>query len=420
MIPESAIARTQRCLDGIAARNAEVNAFLQVLQEGALVQAEASDHRRKTDRLIGPLDGVIVALKDNMDLAGRPTSGGIGHYRASVAQTDAAVVAQLKAAGAVIIGKTHMQEAALGASGENPWFGRCNNPLREGYSPGGSSSGSAAAVAAGWCELAMGSDTMGSVRIPAAYCGMAGFIPSRGSLPLEGVMPLAPSLDQVGWIAASTPLLGSAWQALGGAPPRIGARAGLQGLRIGIATGFPAVPDSGPMQDLMERARAAAQGAGAALVEVSLSTLALTQIRRDAFLLCEIEGAAVHRVGLAADPEGFSAGLRKMFAYGARQDAQSALKVRDNLHGAANALRELMQGTDAWLIPTTAGAAFAHGTGAPETQADFTVLANIGGLPAASIPFGTDAAGMPLGLQILAPPGADARVLQIAGVLAAR
>ena len=268
MIPESAIARTQRCLDGIAARNAEVNAFLQVLQEGALVQAEASDHRRKTDRLIGPLDGVIVALKDNMDLAGRPTSGGIGHYRASVAQADAAVVAQLKAAGAVIIGKTHMQEAALGASGENPWFGRCNNPLREGYSPGGSSSGSAAAVAAGWCELAMGSDTMGSVRIPAAYCGMAGFIASRGSLSLEGVMPLAPSLDQVGWIAASTPLLASAWQALGGAPPRIGARADLQGLRIGIATGFPAVPDSGPMQDLMERARAAAQGAAGAFVAI--------------------------------------------------------------------------------------------------------------------------------------------------------
>jgi aspartyl-tRNA(Asn)/glutamyl-tRNA(Gln) amidotransferase subunit A len=419
LIPDSAIARTQRCLDGIAARNAEVNAFLHVLQEGALVQAEASDHRRKADRLIGPLDGVIVALKDNMDLAGWPTSGGIGHYRASVAQADATVVAQLKAAGAVIIGKTHMQEAALGASGENPWFGRCNNPLREGYSPGGSSSGSAAAVAAGWCELGLGSDTMGSVRIPAAYCGVAGFIPSRGSLSLEGVMPLAPSLDQVGWIAASTHLLASAWQALGGASPRISTRADLQGLRIGIATDFPAMSDSGPMRDLMERARTAAQGAGAALVDISLSSLDLARIRRDAFVLCEMEGAAVHRAGLAADPEGFSAGLRKMFTYGARQGPESAAKVHESLRAATVALRELMRGADALLLPTTADAAFAHGTRPPETQADFTTLANIAGLPAASIPFGADVAGMPLGLQILAPHGEDARVLQIAALLAA-
>jgi len=419
LIPDSAIARTQRCLDGIAARNSEVNAFLQVLQESALAQAEASDHRRKSSRLIGPLDGVIFALKDNMDLAGWPTSGGIGHYRDRVAQADAPVVARLKAAGAVIIGKTHMQEAALGASGENPWFGRCNNPLREGYSPGGSSSGSAAAVAAGWCELAMGSDTMGSVRIPAAYCGVAGFIPSRGSLPLEGVMPLAPSLDQIGWITASTDLLARAWHTLGSESAEAVATASLDGLRIGIATDFPAVSESGPIRDLMARARAAAQGAGAALVDVSLSSLDLARIRRDAFVLCEMEGAAVHQVGLAADPEGFSAGLRKMFAYGARQGPESAAKVHESLRAAAAVLRELMRGADALLLPTTAGAAFAHGTAAPEAQADFTVLANIAGLPAASIPFGPDAAGMPLGLQILAPHGEDGRVLQIAALLAA-
>ncbi len=420
MNPESAGARTRRCLEGIAAGNAGINAFLHVLAESAVAEAEASDRRRQENCLIGPLDGVIVALKDNMDLAGLPTSGGIGHYRAQPAQADAAVVAQLKAAGAVIIGKTHMQEAALGASGENPWLGRCNNPLREGYSPGGSSSGSAAAVAAGWCELGMGSDTMGSVRIPAAYCGVAGFIPSRGSLSIKGVMPLAPSLDQVGWIAASAPLLTHAWQVIRGASPPTRAHADLQGMRIGIATDFPAPLDSGPLRDMMGHARAVAQGAGAALVDVSLSTLDLARIRRDAFVLCEMEGAAVHRSGLAADPEGFSAGLRKMFAYGARLDEQGAQKVRHGVDAAAQTLRRLMQGVDAWLLPTTSGAAFAHGTRPPETQADFTVLANIAGLPSASIPFGVDANGMPLGLQILAPHGADARVLEMAEVLTAR
>ena len=135
---------------------------------------------------LGPLGGMPIAVKDNIDVAGMPSAGGLEPYRGRVAARDALCVERLRNAGATIVGKTLMDEAAFGAVGDNPWFGRCHNPHRHGYSCGGSSAGSAAAVAAGLCEAALGTDTLGSVRIPASYCGVVGYLPSRGLVDKRG------------------------------------------------------------------------------------------------------------------------------------------------------------------------------------------------------------------------------------------
>ena len=407
-------------LAAIIARNADLRAFLQVLPESAVVAAQASDARGAVNALRGPLDGVVVAIKDNIDIAGLVTTGGIGHYRGAIAQHDAAITTQLNAAGAVIIGKTNMDEAALGAATDNPWFGRCENPRRAGYTPGGSSGGSAAAVAASMCTLAIGTDTMGSVRIPAAYCGVAGFMPSRGAFSMDGVMPLAPSLDRLGLLAASAAELEVIWRGLTqrvraeqDTPPAPATN------RIGLIRKLTAIDSAPGLAGMMRSAAVAVSAGGYAAAATILAGLDLPAIRRDAFVLCEIEGAAVHRAALVQNPHGFSAPLRKMLAYGAAQSGDRAALIRQRLQTVATFLYQALDDVDALLVPVVAGGAFLHGSAAPPDQADFTVLANVGGLPAISIPWGVDSAGMPMGLQVVGRAGEDAQLLAIAARLEA-
>jgi aspartyl-tRNA(Asn)/glutamyl-tRNA(Gln) amidotransferase subunit A len=317
----------------------------------------------------------------------------------------------------VLIGKTNLHEAALGATSDNPWFGRCENPLREGYTPGGSSGGSAAAVAAGFCGLALGTDTMGSVRIPAAYCGIAGFKPSRGALSLGGVMPLSPTLDHLGLLAPTAADLSRAWHALQG-EGEMQTALGFKGRRVGMLPGLLGVEVVDGVERMMDQALACLRDAGAILVEASLP-LEVVALRRDAFLLCEIEGAAVHAAALAADPEGFSPPLRKLLAYGARQDPATVAETRKRLAAAADTLHNCLQGLDLLVLPTCPQAAFAHGAPVPLNQADFTVPANLAGAPALSLPWGADAAGLPLGLQLIARPGMDTLLLRLGSLLEA-
>ena len=433
---------TDQCLAQIASTDHVTRAFVHVLPDTARATAKASDQRRTAGASLGALDGVTVAIKDNIDIVGLPTAGGIEHYRHAVALRDAAIVQQLRMVGAVIIGKTNLHEAAFGATTDNPWFGRTDNPRRAGYTAGGSSGGSAAAVAAGMCALALGTDTMGSVRIPAAYCGVVGFKPARGALSLEGVMPLSPTLDHVGLLAASAAQIASVWSVFevpsfdtrvdpmldprvdptvdSMAGTAVGATAPVHpirqpgAVRLGVVNPLPDGLASADLARLLTSAAEYAQLAGYAVSHVALGALAPSTIRRDGFVLTEIEAALVHAAALAANPEGFSPQLRAMLAYGARQTRARAREIRARLAVAAAQVAALLDGVDALLLPTAPQGAFAHGTRVPDTQADFCALANLGGLPAISIPWGVDHNGMPLALQIVGAAGQNWRVIEIA------
>ena len=192
----------EQYLEAAERLNPELNAFVEIDRAGALKQADSVDAGRRAGSPVGPLCGVPIALKDLIDHAGRTTAAGSAFYRHR-ATASATVVRRLEAAGAVIIGRTGLHEFAFGFSSENPWFGPVRNPWDRDLSPGGSSGGSAAAVAAGMAAAAIGTDTGGSVRVPAALCGVVGLKVTHGAVPLTGVFPVAGSLDTVGPITGT-------------------------------------------------------------------------------------------------------------------------------------------------------------------------------------------------------------------------
>src|SRR5215475_344233 len=222
---------TRQSLARIAALDASLNSFITVLEKESLAQAETATHELAAGRDHGPLHGVPVAIKDLIDVAGVPTTFASGADSPKMPTADAALVRRIKAAGAVIIGKTNLLEYAYGAV--HPDFGQTNNPWDTKRTSGGSSGGSAAAVAAGLCFAAVGTDTGGSIRIPASYCGIVGLKPSYGLVDLDGVEPLSWSLDHGGPMARSCGDAALLLQAMTGTLPRI-ETPGLAGLRLGI------------------------------------------------------------------------------------------------------------------------------------------------------------------------------------------
>ena len=199
----TALEATKHYLERIHRHDNKLNAFIEVTDALALEQAEQSDARRASGKTLGPLDGVPIAIKDNIDIAGIATTAGLEARRGRIAKHDASCITNLRAAGAVFLGKTNMHEVALGGITDNAAYGRCHNPHKQDWTPGGSSGGSGAAVSAGLCAGALGTDTLGSVRIPASYSGTTGIKPTYGLVSMRGVVPLCLTLDHVGPIARS-------------------------------------------------------------------------------------------------------------------------------------------------------------------------------------------------------------------------
>ena len=241
-MPASARDRLEQALSRIADPKGEGRrACLTVYAETARSAADAADARARTGTSLGPLDGTIISIKDLFDVAGEVTRAGSKVLLAEgkVAMADAPAVARLRAAGGVIVAKTNMTEFAFSGVGLNPHFGTPGNPHNRRRIPGGSTSGGAVAVADGMCEIAIGSDTGGSTRIPAALCGIVGWKPSKQRVPTEGAFPLSTTLDSIGPMArtvadcarADAVMAGEAWREL--------EPVNLQGLRIGIPLEFP-------------------------------------------------------------------------------------------------------------------------------------------------------------------------------------
>ncbi len=421
----TARALADAALAGIAARDRGVRAFVTVDAAGARAAAVASDARRAAGRVIGPLDGIPVAVKDNIAVAGLPRHGGTGAFPDPV-PADATVTARLRAAGAVILGTLNMHEGALGATTDNPFWGRCDNPAAPGHVPGGSSGGSGAAVAAGFVPLALGTDTMGSVRIPAAYCGCWGLKPTRGAIPVTGLLHLSWTLDSIGPIAGSAGDLALALDVLAGFDA-----ADPQSVDTALPDDLPdalvlAVPDAAllatcepEVRAAHDRAVAAARALGARIVPLTLDWDP-GRLRRAGLLVSEAEGAVVLGDTIAATPHLFSDRFRAAIAYGAgAAAARLALAYRRIAETAALTHRAL-RGVDAVLMPAAPQRAFRHGDPVPADQADFTALANVAGLPALVFPLPAADGDPPLSVQLMGPAFADRRLIALGQALCHR
>jgi aspartyl-tRNA(Asn)/glutamyl-tRNA(Gln) amidotransferase subunit A len=348
----------------------------------------------------GPLAGVTLGIKSNIAVAGLPWTGGMGLYRDRIAERDAEVVAKLRGAGAIILGTLNMHEAALGATTDNAFYGRTINPHREGYTPGGSSGGSGAAVAAGLCDAALGTDTLGSVRIPAAYCGVYGLKPTHGFVSNDGLAFLEPSLDVIGPLARSLDMLERIWMVFGEDNPI----EALPVKRLVLLEGLGGV-------DVQPAVRAAYEKA-CVVLDLPIQHLRFSDS------LSDIRMAGFSMAGLwLIDALGAA---RRDFADQLSDALKFLLKIcedtpiqPDILARTRDLLRATIDEDTILLMPTAPQAAFAHGR-APANQADFTALASIAGLPALAMPAGWSVDGLPVSVQLVGAAASEATLFAIA------
>ena len=409
----SPVAVTRQALDRIAALDPSLNSFITVLEAESLAQAAVAERELADGRDRGPLHGVPVAIKDLIDVAGVPTSFASRAGSPKLPTTDAALVRRLKEAGAVILGKTNLLEYAYGMV--HPDFGQTNNPWNPQRTSGGSSGGSVAAVAAGLCFAAVGTDTGGSIRIPAAYCGIAGLKPTYGLVEVEGVQPLSWSLDHAGPVARSCADAACLLAAMTGKPYRADPLP-LRGLRVGVMQhpGADRFMEPG-VSALVAQALGQLRAAGA-----EVSTVAVPNLEAASAALLAIlspEASVIHQRLVGAEPEGFGEGTRLMIEAGFAVPATSYVRAQQLRRELVESFRGLFAQVDALVSPAVPWAALAAdpaiGDEAGEGEMLFSGVYNLVGLPALSIPCGLTPEGLPAGLQIAGPWEADARVLGI-------
>jgi aspartyl-tRNA(Asn)/glutamyl-tRNA(Gln) amidotransferase subunit A len=415
----------------------QVKAFVLVDAEAARREAEERWRAQRAGEPLGPLHGVPVGVKDLFDVAGQHTRAGSEVPPGPPAARDAVAVARIRSVGAVVVGRTRTHEFAWGLTTQHPERGGTANPWSLERVPGGSSGGSAAAIAAGMVPLALGTDTGCSIRLPSAWCGLVGHKPTHGLVPLDGVLPLAPSLDTAGALAQDVPDARLALDVLSGttvAPP-----APLDGLRIGIGTAAELPPVADAVADALNAAQEqlAPQVAAVAPVAVPLAGRLVDLYRvaqgREAVTWHRASGRwPTHADRYGADVR---ARLERAEMISADEEAE-VIRGREELR---KLLQQLFRDVEVLLLPVastgpsrvtdpdlvtlpagkswTSDANGQHGD-VRAAVLPWTVLANLGGLPACSVPRGVDEDGLPIGVQIVGPPGADGMVLDVAAQLA--
>lgn len=413
----------------IERENPRLNAYL-ALADSASAEAAASDARRREGRTIGRLDGLPVAIKDNLDVAGLPTTVGLSGRRSFVAGQDSAAIARLRAAGAVILGKTNLDEGALGTATINPHYGATHNPLRTGYVAGGSSGGSAAAVAAGLAAFALGSDTLGSVRIPASHCGLYGLKPTFGEISTRGLARGARRLDCVGILARSVPDLAVVLQVLDAfdpTDPRSRKRRvplatpdwEPERLRSGVLADLPALGVEADVAAVFQQAVKTLDGCLGETRRVDFSDYDFARMRRSALLVMEAE-LGVELIGDLADTRApLSPRLRAMLDYARGKSAVDYAAADRVLDEAVLKARRLFAEIDVLVLPTVPHGPYPIEGGERANDADLTSFASLAGCPAVSLPMGTLPDGFPVGLQLVGAPGSDLRLLELAEICAA-
>jgi aspartyl-tRNA(Asn)/glutamyl-tRNA(Gln) amidotransferase subunit A len=408
---------TRLCLARIARLEPALNAFITVCEAESLEQAAIAERELAAGTDRGPLHGVPVAIKDLMHLAGVPTTYASRAASPVVPTADAALVARLKHAGAVILGKTNLLEYAFGAV--HPAYGQTNNPWDGKRTSGGSSGGSAAAVAAGMCFAAVGTDTGGSIRIPAAYCGIVGLKPTYGLVDLDGVEALSWSLDHGGPLARCCADAARLLEGMTAGTFAATARP-LSRLRLGIMRHDGAERFLAPaVGQLFDRAVAALAAAGAVIRPVEIDEL--DRASDAVMVILHPEASVIHQRRIADDPGGFGEITRLQIEAGFVVPATSYVRAQQLRRALSARFRSLFESVDAVLSPSVPWPAPAEdppiGDDAGDGEMLYSALYNLVGLPAVSIPCGLTPEGLPAGLQIVGPWQADAAVLSIGAAL---
>jgi aspartyl-tRNA(Asn)/glutamyl-tRNA(Gln) amidotransferase subunit A len=401
------------------------NAVVVTDAEAALATARELTEELAHGTWRGPLHGVAVGVKDLFDVQGLPTRCGSNVMaQAGPADVDSAVVAQLRAAGAVVVAKLHTHEFAYGPTGDVAAEGPCRNPHDPSRITGGSSSGSAAAVAAGYVPLALGTDTGCSVRTPAALCGVVGLKPAFGALPTAGVFPLSESLDHVGLITADARSAATVWDLL--APGTSDARDTAQDL-AGLVVGLPTDEHWRPIDPVIATSVAAIaaglESLGARLVEVTTPDVA--QLVRDYATIVSAEGYATHARWLATRPEDYQKITADRLMHAGRVTVSEYIEARRSRTRVGAAVLDGLVGIDVLLVPTTPLRATPIG----ETHVDDVAVRpallsmcqpfNMLGIPALSIPGPVSDGGLPVGVQLVGTNVTERRLLAIAAALGA-
>ncbi len=402
------------CLNQIDRLNPKLNAFITVC-------------RSEPVSANGVMAGIPVALKDLFETAGVLTTAASKFFQDYTPKRDAFVVNKLKAAGAVIIGKTNLHEIALGVTNDSPHFGTCRNPWDLRRVPGGSSGGSAVAVAAGMCLGALGSDTGGSIRIPASLCGIVGLKPTFGRVSLSGVIPLSWNLDHAGPLGWTVRDVAHLLQVVAGYDPLDPSSAdvpeddylasldeGIQGWRVAVAAGEYFESADAEVSSAVAGAADTLAGLGSKVTKVDLTFLGAAALANSQ--MTQADAAAFHRKRLAEHPDWFGPDVLQRLQLGAKLTSTEYALARRTQSEMRLLMENFFTDYDILLTPTTPiPAPLIEGTDAIEQARQLTRYTspfNLTGLPALSMPCGFTTTGLPIGLQIISSPWAESRVLR--------
>jgi aspartyl-tRNA(Asn)/glutamyl-tRNA(Gln) amidotransferase subunit A len=420
---------TRACLDRIDEVNPTLNAFITVRAESALAEAQAAETEIFRGEWRGPLHGIPIALKDLIDTAVTRTTAGSELYRNRIPTEDAEVVRRLRQAGAVILGKNNLHEFAYGGSSLVGFFGDVHNPWNDAHIAGGSSGGSAAAVAAGLCYAAIGTDTAGSIREPAALCGCVGIKPTYGRVSTRGVIPLSWSLDHVGPLANSVGDAAAMLQAIAGydALDVHSADVSVSGFSFGLLKGAKdlriGVPRKHFYDDLDDDVRAAMD---AALAVIGSLVTEVRDVQIDVAMDRTVQAAesfAYHAENIERTPELYQAETLRRIRSGEKISAAEYILRRREMDEERRRSHNFFAEVDLLVTPTTPIAApeIAELKKDPAAlrPAELILLRNtrpfnVWGLPAISVPCGFTKGGLPIGLQIAGPRWREDLVLRLA------
>lgn len=435
----SSLDLVERSLQTIDALEGEFHAFISYDAELARTTASALDDELKRGHSRGPLHGIPVSVKDNIATADFPNTFGSKIGRGYQAKADAEVVRKLKAAGAIVLGTNNLHEFALGPTNDNAEFGSVPNPWDRSRIPGGSSGGSAVAVAIGEVFASLGSDSGGSVRMPAAMCGLVGLKPTHGRVSLRGLLGGAPSMDHIGPLARTVRDAAYVHDAIAGhdpedpesrpgeAPPTASAVGeSISGLRIGVIANDCMGPLHPEIAAAVTRAASDLERAGARITPTSIDSVEMAPFAAVAIAYPEV--GAAHRSWIRERRADYSDEIRPLIDLGQIFSARQYLLAQRSRRHLVRQLDRALEPFDLILTPTTAITAGRRDGVAEPLPGDsetsvlfqlirFTVLFNMTGYPALSVPCGLDSRGLPIGLQLAGRPDSEALLLRVAGAL---